>query len=66
MNGAGIDAHFPEVMDLEAAPGQSSVARLVSPLRGMLILACLLRGLAALAGIAPYIAVAELGRVLAG
>ncbi len=64
LNGVGVDAHFPEVMDLEAAPGQSSVARLVSPLRGMLILACLLRGLAALAGIAPYIAVAELGRVL--
>ena len=51
LNGAGVDAHFPEVMDLEAMPGQSSVACLVSPLRGMLILACLVP---VVLGIATY------------
>ncbi len=56
-------------VSVEAAPGstrkrQSSVSRLIAPLRRTLICACLLQAVASVAGVGPYIAVAELGRVL--
>lgn len=43
---------------------QSPVSRLVAPLRRTLIVACLLQAISSGAGVGPYIAVAELGRVL--
>ena len=57
--GFGFEGEFPSA---EQKP--SSVGRLVFPLRKLLILACLLQAIAAAAGVAPFIAVAELGRVL--
>lgn len=50
----------------EAAPGEgkSPIGRLLAPVRGVLVLACVLQGVGAAAGIVPFIALAELGRVL--
>ena len=42
----------------------SPVGRLLRPVRGMLIVACTLQALSSAAGVIPFIAVAELGRVL--
>lgn len=42
----------------------SSTGRLLRPLRGMLVTACTLQAISSAAGVAPFIAVAELGRVL--
>ena len=42
----------------------SPVARLIAPVRGVLLLACFLQAMSATAGVVPFIAVAELGRVL--
>lgn len=44
--------------------GPSPVGRLIRPVRGMLVVACTLQALSAIAGVIPFIAVAELGRVL--
>lgn len=55
----GFEGEFPS-----AEERTSSVGRLVFPLRRLLILACALQAIAAAAGVAPFIAVAELGRVL--
>ena len=41
-----------------------SLGRLVRPIRGVLILACLLQAVGAAAGVGPFIAVSELARVL--
>ena len=43
---------------------KSSLGRLVRPIRGVLILACLLQAVGAAARVGPFIAVAELARVL--
>ena len=42
----------------------SPVRRLIAPVRGRLWLACALHALGAVAGVAPFIAVVELGRIL--
>ncbi len=42
----------------------SSVGRLVAPLKWTLIAACVLQGISSALGVGPFIAVAELGRVL--
>jgi len=40
------------------------LGRLLRPVRGVLILACLLQGVSAVAGVGPFVAVSELARVL--
>ena len=42
----------------------SPIGRLLAPVRGTLILACIFQALSSAAGVVPFIAVAELGRVL--
>ncbi len=42
----------------------SPIGRLLAPVRGTLILACVFQALSSAAGVVPFIAVAELGRVL--
>ncbi|MEM6743058.1 MAG: ABC transporter ATP-binding protein [Pseudomonadota bacterium] len=42
----------------------SPTASLLAPIRGRLILACGLQGLSSAAGVAPFVAVAEIGRAL--
>ncbi len=42
----------------------SPIARLIAPVRRVLMVACLLQALSAAVGVAPFIAVAELGRLL--
>ncbi|MEM9127488.1 MAG: ABC transporter ATP-binding protein, partial [Pseudomonadota bacterium] len=42
----------------------SAVSRLLRPVRTTLIIACVLQGISAVAGIAPFIAVVEIARVL--
>ena len=44
--------------------GPSPIGRLLRPVRGVLALACTFQALSAIAGIVPFIAVAEIGRVL--
>ncbi|MEO0423859.1 MAG: ABC transporter ATP-binding protein [Pseudomonadota bacterium] len=41
-----------------------TVSRLIEPVKGRLYLACVLQGVGAVAGVAPFIAVVELARVL--
>ena len=53
-----------EASQSKSKKSQSPVSRLVAPLRGTLILASVLQGTASVAGVVPFIAVAELGRVL--
>ncbi|MEO0974269.1 MAG: ABC transporter transmembrane domain-containing protein, partial [Pseudomonadota bacterium] len=49
----------------DAASGTAgTVSRLIEPVKGRLYLACLLQGVGAVAGVAPFIAVVELARVL--
>ena len=55
----GFEGEFPS-----AEEHSSSVGRLIFPLRKLLILACVLQAISAVAGVAPFIAVAEIGRVL--
>jgi len=43
---------------------KASLGLLLAPVRGVLVVACLLQAVSAIAGVAPFIAVAELGRVL--
>lgn len=43
---------------------KSPVRQLVAPVRSMLLLACCVQALGAVAGVAPFVAVAELSRVL--
>ena len=45
-----------------APPAGSSVGRLVGPLKWTLVSACVLQGISSALGVAPFIAVAELGR----
>ena len=48
-----------------ANPRQKSpIGRLIAPVRGTLVTACLVQAVGAAAGVVPFIAVAELGRVL--
>ena len=47
-----------------SAQAKPSVGRLLRPIRGVLALACLLQAVSAVAGVAPFVAVAELARVL--
>ena len=47
-----------------SAGGEKPIGRLVRPVRGILVLACLLQAVSAAAGVAPFVAVAELARVL--
>ena len=51
-------------MGTSSRPAKSSVGRLVRPIRGLLILAPLLQAVSAIAGVVPFVAVAELARVL--
>ena len=48
----------------EAKPAGSQVGRLVAPLRGTIAIACLLQAISSVFGVMPFIAVAEIGRVL--
>ena len=45
-------------------PAGSSVGRLVAPLKWTLMIACLLQAISSALGVMPFIAVAEIGRVL--
>ena len=45
-------------------PAGSSVRRLVAPLKWTLAIACVLQGISSALGVMPFIAVAEIGRVL--
>jgi ATP-binding cassette subfamily B protein len=51
-------------MSLSFFQGGSPTARLTKPVRGRIVLACGLQAISAAAGVVPFIAVAELGRVL--
>ena len=66
--GSGLPGHGESVMtDTQASDQSSKVSELLKPVRGRLWLACLLQGVSSAAGVVPFIAVAELGRVfLAG
>ena len=48
---------------VEQAPG-SQVGRLVEPLKGTIAVACVLQAISSALGVMPFIAVAEIGRVL--
>lgn len=48
----------------DKAEDKAPIGRLLAPVRGVLVLACVLQGIGAAAGVVPFIAVAELGRVL--
>lgn len=50
--------------DNPSAKPRSASARLMRPIRGTLWIACLVQAIGAAAGVAPFVAVAELGRVL--
>lgn len=50
----------------QASDQNSKVSELLKPVRGKLRLACLLQGVSSAAGVVPFIAVAELGRVFLG
>ena len=56
----------PSLVDVaeEAQPAGSSVGRLVSPLKWTLATACVLQAFSSALGVMPFIAVAEIGRVL--
>lgn len=47
-----------------SGPAGSSVGRLVAPLKWTLVVACVLQGISSALGVLPFIAVAEIGRVL--
>ncbi len=51
-------------MTSDAKDGAPKIGPLIEPVRGRLVLACCLQAVSAVAGVAPFIAVAELGRVL--
>ncbi len=46
------------------APSGSSVGRLIAPMKSTLVTACVLQAISSAFGVMPFIAVAELGRVL--
>ena len=48
-------------MSVQAKP---SLGRLLRPVRGVLVLACLLQAVSAVVGVAPFVAVSELAQVL--
>ena len=48
----------------EAKPAGSQVGRLVAPLKRTIAVACLLQAISSVFGVMPFIAVAEIGRVL--
>lgn len=48
----------------ENAADAFSVGRLIAPVKRVLVVACLVQAIGAVAGVTPFIAVAELGRVL--
>ena len=56
----------PSLVDVaeEAQPAGSSVGRLVAPLKWTLATACVLQAISSALGVMPFIAVAEIGRVL--
>ena len=54
----------PAHTQMEARRNGSSIGRLVAPLRWTLVAACVLQGISSALGVGPFIAVAELGRVL--
>ena len=62
MRGHSTGAPTPVMspQDAQARP----IARLVAPVKGRLWFACILQAISAFAGVAPFIAVAELGRTL--
>lgn len=47
-----------------SARARPSLGRLLRPVRGVLVLVCLLQAVSAVAGVAPFAAVSELARVL--
>ncbi len=47
-----------------SGPAGSSVGRLVAPLKWTLVIACVLQAISSALGVMPFIAVAEIGRVL--
>ncbi|MCY3569582.1 MAG: ABC transporter ATP-binding protein [Chloroflexi bacterium] len=51
-------------IEQEARPPGSQVGRLVAPLRPTIAVACLLQAISSAFGVMPFIAVAEIGRVL--
>ena len=56
----------PSLVDVaeEAQPAGSSVGRLIAPLKWTLATACVLQAISSALGVMPFIAVAEIGRVL--
>ena len=54
---------FADAEQEASAPG-SQVGRLVEPLRGTIAVACVLQAISSALGVMPFIAVAEIGRVL--
>ena len=50
--------------DLSGAAKRSPMGRLLAPVKGRLWFACAVQGVGAAAGVVPFIAVAEMGRVL--
>ena len=58
------DAHDPSTLPGDRPAGMSPIGWLLAPVRGTLIAACLVQAIGAVAGVLPFIAVAELGRVL--
>ncbi|MFD5556473.1 ABC transporter ATP-binding protein [Streptomyces sp. NPDC127068] len=61
---ASADAPAPAASSPPEAPAGTGLAALLAPVRGRLALAVVLQAVAALASVVPFIAVAELGRVL--
>ncbi|MEM7091730.1 MAG: ABC transporter ATP-binding protein [Actinomycetota bacterium] len=53
-------------VDSKPEPDQIGLGELLAPVRNQLILACVFQAIGALAGIVPFIAVAEIGRELLG
>ncbi|MYW00076.1 ABC transporter ATP-binding protein [Streptomyces sp. SID3343] len=52
-------------MSAPASTDRQALAELLRPIRGTLVIACVLQAIASVAGVVPFVAVAELGRALA-
>ena len=71
MNGGTHSHHFhgpaaaigPGEPPAKEHRGPSPIGRLLAPVRGALIVACIMQAVSSAAGVVPFIAVAELGRV---
>ena len=64
MTTAQTASELPADGEQQAKPVGSQVGRLIAPLKGTIAVACLLQALSSAFGVMPFIAVAEIGRVL--